>query len=286
MNFAQFCAANGLLIRIMRPTGKVQRCGTVCAPSERKGWYCYDGGNSGYCGIWHGLDNGAQRWQPGADAKPLTPADFARIAAKLAAAEAERARAQYAASIRAQGMLKRSEMRSHAYLARKGFPAMLAPTMSDGETLLVTMRDGKRLANLQTIAGKAPETDAEKARQKLFLPGGMISGTRHQIGDVGTPVNCEGYATALSVAAAITACRLRAHTVCWFTAGNMAAHARVGVVIADNDALKTSTGEKAAKQTGLPYWMPPEPGQDFNDYHREKGLFAASQVMRGLLLIR
>lgn len=291
MTFANFCALHGLLIRAMRPTGTVQRCATVCAPSERKGWYVYSGGNSGTCGIWHGLDNGAQTWHPDADVKPLSPADFARIAAKVAAAEAEKRRAQYNASLRAQAMLKRAEIRSHAYLARKGFPDKLAPTIDDGETLLVTMWDTtrKHVMNVQTIAAKVPETPEEKARQKLFLPGGMVTGTTHQIGDIGTPILCEGFCTGLSVAAAITACRLRAHTVICFSANNLvhvAQRYQDARVVADNDSHKTSTGEKAAQSTGLRYWMPPEPGQDFNDYHRSAGLFAASQRIRELLLLR
>lgn len=294
MTFAQFCAAHGLIIRggIRTTHGKLAiRVPTTCAPSELKGWYRYsatpglDGKLRGVCGIWHGTDNGAQQWVQGDDQaiKPLTEADFKRIAEQQRRAEDDMRQKQHAAAIRAQGLLNRSEMRSHAYLARKGFPDLLVPTINDGETLLVSMWDGKRVANLQMIAGKLPETPEEKARQKLFLPAkwdGLV--LRHQIGSVGTAINCEGYCTGLSVAAAIKASKMRAHCVIWFTAGNMAANARTGVVVADND--KSLTGEKAAQATGLRYFMPPEVGQDFNDYHRAHGLFAASQRIRELLL--
>jgi len=47
------------------------------------------------------------------------------------------------------------------------------------------------------------------------------------------------------------------------------------VVIADNDTSKT--GEKAAIETGLPYWMSDVEGEDINDLHRRLGLFKASQ---------
>ena len=278
MTFAQFCAANGLLIRVMRPTGKVQRCATVCAPSERKGWYVYSGGNSGTCGVWHGLDNGAKTYSTGKDAEPqhLTPADFAAIERRLAQERAEVARRRATAAAKAARMLASAEARSHAYLARKGFPELLAPCLMDGKVLLVTMWQGRKLTSLQSIA----EDGA-----KLFLSGGEAKGSVHQIGDVGVPVLCEGFATALSVAAAIKACRLRAHAVCCFSATNLVhvaqsyADARV---VADNDA--SGTGEKAAKQTGLRYFMPPILGQDFNDLHRVEGLFAASQRIRELLL--
>ena len=280
MTFANFCQANGLLIRIMRPTGTVQRCATQCAPTERKGWYVYSGGNTGTCGIWHGLENNAQTWKPGADVKPISPAEFARIAATLAVAEAEKRRAQYNAAQRAQALLKSSEMRSHAYLARKGFPELLAPCLDDGQMLLVTMWKGGKVVNLQRI---------NEAGDKRFLFGGECSGVAHTIGSQGVAILCEGFATALSVAAAIKASKLRAHTVCCFSADNLvkvAATYKDARIVADNDNLKTGTGEKAAKLTGHPYFLPPVDGQDFNDLHRARGLFAASQIIRSLVLGR
>jgi putative DNA primase/helicase len=54
------------------------------------------------------------------------------------------------------------------------------------------------------------------------------------------------------------------------------------MVVADND--ESGTGERIAKQTGLPYWMPPDIGFDFNDYHIKYGLFKASQAINKLLL--
>ena len=276
MTFAQFCAAHGLIIRAMRATGTVQRCPTLCAPSERKGWYIYDGGNYGTCGIWHGLENNAQTWSPGADFVPLTPADFAAIAAKLRRADADRQRTQAEAAKRAAALLATSEPRSHAYLARKGFPDMLAPCLNDGAMLLVTMWKAGRVVNLQRI---------NEAGEKKFLHGGEVTGVTHTIGNQGAAVLCEGFATALSVAAAIKASKMRAHTVCCFSAGNLvkvAQRYKDARVIADND--KSLTGEKAAQKTGLRYWMPEKPGTDANDFHKEFGLFSASQRIRELLL--
>ena len=42
-------------------------------------------------------------------------------------------------------------------------------------------------------------------------------------------------------------------------------------------------GEKYAKQTGLPYWMPPEPGTDANDYHQAHGVEALADALREVL---
>lgn len=287
MNFLQFCQSHGLIVssvRIAHGT-KTVRVPTTCAPREKKGWYRYDG-TFGACGVWHGLDPGTQVYKPGADAVPMSAQEIARIHAQAAQHDRAQRERWAQAATRAQGMLKRAEMRSHAYLARKGFPDMLAPTIDDGETLLVTMWKGRTLANLQLIAGALPETEEAKARQKLFLPGGEITGLAHRIGDQGAPIHCEGFCTGLSIAAAIRAGRVRAHCVVWFTAGNMAACAKGGVVVADNDALKTCAGEKAARKTGLKFWMPETPGQDANDYHRARGLFALSQRVKELLLAK
>jgi putative DNA primase/helicase len=291
VNFAQFCAANGLIIRGgIRPTQGKQtiRAPTRCAPSEQKGWYRYsgtpdlDGKLRGVCGIWHGIDNGAQQWVQDEcdDIKPLSKADFEAIAARAKqAADLERQKHQDAAR-RAVALLARSEPRSHAYLARKGFPELLAPCVADGAMLLVTMWKAGRVVNLQRI---------NEAGEKRFLAGGECSGTAHVIGSQGVAVLCEGFATSLSVAAAIKASKMRAHTVCCFSADNLvkvAATYKDARVVADNDNLKTGTGEKAAKLTAFPYFMPPIDGQDFNDFARSAGLFAASQRIRELLLTK
>jgi len=54
--------------------------------------------------------------------------------------------------------------------------------------------------------------------------------------------------------------------------------------VADNDESKT--GELSAQRIGLPYFMPPKVGQDFNDFHREVGLLRASFALDKLLRAR
>jgi putative DNA primase/helicase len=40
-----------------------------------------------------------------------------------------------------------------------------------------------------------------------------------------------------------------------------------------------SPGEYYAKQTGLPYGMPPVVGTDFNDMHQRDSIFAVQRVL-------
>ena len=55
-----------------------------------------------------------------------------------------------------------------------------------------------------------------------------------------------------------------------------------GIVIADNDL--SMTGEKAARDTGKPYWMAPTIGQDLNDFWLTVGDFRASQSIKPLMI--
>jgi putative DNA primase/helicase len=208
----------------------------------------------------------------------MTQRELQRIAERARAAELEILEGYERAAKRARKLLDEAEMAPHPYLARKGFPDMLAPCSPDGSTLYVTMYKAGKLCNLQRIAEDGT---------KRFLFGGDVIGAVHTIGDQGRAILCEGFATGVSVAAAIRASKMRAHCVVCFTAGNLVKVAKRypgGAIIADNDS--SGTGEKAAKKTGLRYWMAPDVDTDFNDFHKAKGLFAASMVVRGLALLK
>ena len=45
-------------------------------------------------------------------------------------------------------------------------------------------------------------------------------------------------------------------------------------------------GERHARQTGLPWWAPPDAGSDANDYHLDRGIDELAGVLRGLRLKR
>jgi putative DNA primase/helicase len=116
--------------------------------------------------------------------------------------------------------------------------------------------------------------------KKKFLSGQKTSHSTFVIDNKGTNVLCEGFATALSVQAAMKSLRRRYTIHVCFSAGNMAKIARdleAGVVVADNDA--SGTGEKTAKDIGWPYWMSKTVGNDANDDHKEMGLFKFSQSL-------
>ncbi len=178
------------------------------------------------------------------------------------------------AAEKAGNLIARAKLDVHPYLARKGFPERKMLVL--GEALLVPMRPiggYERIAGLQMIR---PDGG------KLFLKGGRASGCVYHLG-LGSSEQwwCEGLATGLSVLAALKLlCRRARVTVC-FSASNLARAARRGIVIADHDE-KSGAGEKAARATGLDWWMPPEPG-DANDFHQACGVRALADELRRVL---
>jgi putative DNA primase/helicase len=214
--------------------------------------------------------------------------DETQVDAATAAKQLEKARAQareYArqqrqqqnrAADKAARMIRGATMSTHPYLVRKGFPNLLGLVL-DGK-LLVPVRDVtnySHVISVQTI---------DASGVKKFLPGGRTRCGVYRIGVV--PANarrvvlCEGYATGLSIHAALQ--RLPGpHTVIvCFSAGNLelvAKHFPGALVCADHDESKR--GEEAALATGLEWRMPPEIG-DFNDMHQARGVYAVTEVLR------
>ena len=179
------------------------------------------------------------------------------------------------AAWRAGKMIAEARYDVHPYLTRKGFPGRKMLVL--GETLLVPMRpigDYQRIASVQMIR---PDGG------KRFLKGGRASGCVYHLG-LGSSEQwwCEGLATGLSILAALRLlCRRARVTVC-FSASNLSKVARGrGIVVADRDE-ESRTGENAARQTGLRYWLPPDPG-DANDFHRARGARALAEELRKIL---
>ena len=142
--------------------------------------------------------------------------------------------------------------------------------------LLVPMRVGKSLVGLQQIWQEG---------DKRFLYGQRTAGATFSFDNKGINIVCEGYATALSVRAAMKQLKARYHIHVCFSAGNMvkvAAGLEPGLVIADND--KSGTGQQAASEIGWPVWMSDREGEDANDAHRRMGLFAFSQSLTQSML--
>jgi putative DNA primase/helicase len=141
------------------------------------------------------------------------------------------------------------------------------------------MRVGNSLVGIQLI-------DADGT--KKFLYGQRTIGATHSFkaGYNGLNVVCEGYATALSIKAALTSMRRPYALHVCFSAGNMkkvAATLKPGLVISDND--ESRTGELAAKSIGWPYWMSDNIGEDANDFHNRVKLFTFSQSLKKSIML-
>jgi putative DNA primase/helicase len=192
----------------------------------------------------------------------------------------EREKEQQNAAKKAAWIMHQTIQEPHAYLHTKGWPelkgAVWRPT-DENNLLCIPMRVGDSLVGLQMI---------DRNGAKKFLKGQRTSEAEYMISNPGRGCAewyCEGYATGLSLREALHALRMRYRIHITFSASNLvkvAAKYGDGYVIADNDA--SGTGERIARQTGLPYFMP-EAG-DFNDFAQKAGIFAASQAIRKFLI--
>ena len=192
---------------------------------------------------------------------------------------------------------------AHPYLVAKSF-AQQGGLVLNGN-LLVPMRHYRDYHRLQSVQMIGPDGS------KKNLPGGKASEAVYKIGKGAERYYCEGYATALSVMAALKRLSRDQHCEVWvcFSAGNIpnvAKSRRRSMVIADHDwwrcpkkecrakwdyeskrcpscgssGVTEPAGEKHAKQTRLPYWMPDEPGTDANDYMLSHGVEALADAIR------
>ena len=238
---------------------------------------------------------------------PPTPEEIYRRQEQACREEEARDRAAKRAVDVASKMLQEAELGSHDYLASKGFPDAQGLVLAG--KLLVPMRSvaSGALQSIQTITGDG---------SKKFLPGGKAKGAVYNLGRSWTRWCVEGYVTGLSVQAALKRMYREDQVVVCFSAGNLAHIAppagstpRAQYVIADHDwwrcpkkecrakwdyeskrcpscgssGVTEPAGEKYAKQTGLPYWMPLEPGTDANDYHQAHGVEALADALREVL---
>lgn len=195
--------------------------------------------------------------------------------------DAETAAGHRRATQKAVRILSQCSLEKHAYLDSKGFPEALGNVWQTNEhnpLLCIPMRSGKIIVGLQII-----NIDGNKK----FLLGQKTAEAEFLIDGKGQDWFCEGYATALSLKAALGALKTRFRIHVTFSAGNLKRMASVcpgALVVADND--ESGTGERAAKESGCKYFLPPTVGQDFNDLHREIGLFKVSQMLRKFIAAR
>lgn len=273
MTFLAFAAEHGLLIDTLIE-GRWVRVKTTDKAKKRNGSYKFLG-DVGFLQNHATMDRVAV-WHPDGKVEKIDRAAMRRRMAQTAQQEREK---QEDAREFAEGMVKRACLDVHPYLVAKGFPEEKGLVLED--ELLIPMREFKLYKQINSIQRISADGT------KLFLPGGKAKGSVFFIGPLLARERwlVEGYATGLSVRAALRELHREAQVVVCFSAGNLA---HVGVlvrelrpvayVMGDND--KSGAGEKAANETGLPWAMPPEVGMDANDLHQRDGLRALVGLIR------
>ena len=269
MSFVDFARAHGLTILRLDESDRIRRCPTEDKPRSNNGAYLWDGGR-GWVFNWEvhtevqWYDNPDKRW---------TPSEKDALRRRTVAADLQRR--QMDVALRSERLLAECELKEHNYLHMKGLKEERG--LVDGDVLLVPMRDWHtyRVLGTQSIWWD----EASRKYQKKMSYGMRAKGAVYWIGDRSSrePILCEGYATGLSIYAAIRAAGLRRSVLVCFSAGNLIHVAKQmdgisAAVFADNDA--SGAGERAAKETGMPYCMSDVVGQDANDVHVQRGLLA------------
>jgi putative DNA primase/helicase len=275
MDFIQFARSHGIIINELPAVGSWKRYPTEDHPRKRNGAVKYMGSH-GFVQN-HATSTVVSLWKPEASDR-LTSPDMRAIIISQARAEQERKKLSTEAVNKSVRMLNESGYRTHAYLEAKGFPDEQGSVLNieNKPVLLIPMRVGKSLCGVQQIWEDGT---------KKFLYGQRTSGATFTFDNKGINIVCEGYATALSVRAAMKQMKHRYTIHVCFSAGNMvkvAAGLESGLVIADND--KSGTGQQAAAEIGWPVWMSDLEGEDANDCQRRIGLFAFSQSLTQSML--
>lgn len=269
MIFEEFAAAHGLLLRHVE-FGRWVRVPTTDHPQRRNGAYKHMGDCAHVQN--HATMTDVATWFPDSDSDIRIDADAIRRRCEKAARELQEGRQR--AAKRAADMLHQATLEKHAYLDGKGFPDERGNVLASdsGPLLLIPMRVAGRLVGVQSITTEG---------DKRFLFGQQCSGAEYVIDNNGRDFFCEGYATGLSVRAALSALKMRYRIHICFSAHNLAKLAGAcdgGLVIADND--ESGAGLRAARQSGRMFFMPPSLGEDFNDTHKALGVFKLSQMLR------
>lgn len=226
------------------------------------------------------------------DQKPIPESPQARRARreKLAAQEREAAQRRRNVALQAQEILGRCELATHPYLAAKGFPGERG-LIDDGWLVIPIRRiEDYRVVNVQRISQPGCQYvrddgsiwTLDEMGRKFFLADGQARGGIYRLGRGADTWLCEGYATGLSIQAALRSMYRQAQVVICFSAGNLAfvspQFKSRTYVMADNDPKKA--GQLAAEKTGLPWVMPDTVGWDANDLHQNDSLDALKALMR------
>lgn len=273
MTFNDFAAAHGLIIRHLT-TGKITRCPTESKPHSVNGAFLYQG-NWGWIYDW-ACHTEIQLWKDD-NADPIIVAREMKESRDNHAKE--RDQAAHKAASKAQWILGQSYLDLHAYAGSKGFademvncwkpkegelPLMVVPMFTDGKVTgcqLLDIDGSKKFLTGQRTKGSYFKISNESVPDKIFL--------------------VEGFATGKSLQVVLKTMNAKFTILVCFSAGNvkhMAAKHQKAKIIADHD--KSGVGQAMAEATGLRFWLPPEPGDDFNDHWVKHGTLKCNLSLR------
>jgi putative DNA primase/helicase len=266
MHLLDFCRIHGVILDREPPIGVWKRYPTQDKPTHRNGAVKYMGTHAFIQN--HATMTEIEVWH--AEGDSVMDPNKARKAVEAAARDIREK--QQEAARKAASILNQCQIGFHPYLEKKGFKEEQGNVWKtdDGLLLVIPMRVGHHLVGCQII-----KEDGEKK----FLFGQRTSGAYFCFDNKGPNILCEGYATALSIRAAMKALKRRYTLYACFSAGNMkkvAATLPSGFVVADNDLSRT--GQNTAEAIGWPYFMSEAVG-DFNDLHQSTSLFKCSQAL-------
>ena len=258
MTFQQFAQDNGLIIDHL-VHGRWTRVPTVDHPHSRNGAYIYDG-SSGAVQNWAVHEKPVRyrgKHDPQWREKAVTAVTDRKVENKKAASKAA-------------WIMNQAIKKTHPYLASKGFPDAKGYVWNG--SLLIPMRIDQKLVGLQMIKPDGV---------KHFLKGQITKGAEAIIDAKGVHILCEGFATGLSVRRALKAVNTRYTVHICFSAGNIKEMAKKYadcVIVADHDKV----GIRVAKESGRPFWVSPNPKEDFNDYELRVGSNVAGKSLTAL----
>lgn len=270
MDFISHAQAHGLLIRNLISDGRWHRCPTTDKPRSQNGAYLFDG-STGVVKNWATMDGFARYPQRG----ERVVQNFDALRAAREASDRMEAQRHAKAAQEAARALSEAVLDHHPYLERKGFPEALG-LVRDGK-LLIPVRDYKTgdIMSIQSIGEDKKFLSGGKTKGGVFVLGKKYGAQKWLV---------EGYATGLSVKAALDALYINAEVWVCFSASNLQYVAeRISgnrVVFADHDA--SGTGQRAAEATGLRWVMSPLEGEDANDLHQRAGIWDLVKLVKNV----
>jgi putative DNA primase/helicase len=294
MSFIHFAHSHGVLIRdlVLTPRGPA-RCGTDLHPTSKNGAYRWDGSRGWVC-AWDG--DMQTHFYGDTDDKTWSEEEKAAWRAQKQAVKQAQEREYAQASRRAQEDLRRAKPAAHDYLHRKGFPEAQGLVLPSMQVWMPETRTHRIVQDVLLIPMRSPAGAVQGVQQIWWEPaerkfikkmtyGMRAKGAVFRMGDKHATETwlCEGYATGLSIQAALRSIGMRAAVLVCFSSGNLV-HAAPEVsgrrfVFADNDP--SGAGEKAARSAALPFCMSPAVGEDANDLHARAGLMAVcAEIMK------